>query len=96
MKFVDIESITPQLGSVAGGQLVTLIGTGFSDDAAEMEITIGDVPCSIESLSFGQIVCRSGEFVPLNGSDAFTNGLLSLLLPFRYFPRGVVLTTKHI
>eukprot|EP00899_Mesostigma_viride_P025002 jgi/Mesvir1/5687/Mv15702-RA.1 len=61
---VKITSISPNYGSVAGGLLVTIRGTGFSGDAftERNDVFIGDTPCEVIDFysSTEQIVCRTG------------------------------------
>lgn len=48
--FLDIHSITPQAGSVNGGAVVTITGTGFhADELQEIEVDINGIPCKVHS-----------------------------------------------
>ncbi len=45
---IDIHSVSPQMGSVRGGTLVTLTGTGFEVDAlSEISVDIDGIPCRV-------------------------------------------------
>ena len=56
-----VTSVTPTSGSLAGGTLVTIAGTGFSDRAADVAVAIGGVPCTIQSAAATQITCVTGR-----------------------------------
>jgi len=58
----QLEAVTPSVGSIAGGTLVTLSGTGFPasvDAAASFTVNIGAGVCTLESSSFTQATCRT-------------------------------------
>lgn len=53
-----VSSISPSVGSVAGGTLVTLSGSGMRNVA----ITIGGVPCSnVSTESTARVSCMTGS-----------------------------------
>jgi hypothetical protein len=56
----EITGISPTSGSMAGGQLVTISGTGFSTDIAAVRAIIAGVPCAVESATPTAIECRTG------------------------------------
>lgn len=44
----DIHSITPQVGSVKGGTVITITGTGFRVDAEEdIAVDINGISCRV-------------------------------------------------
>ena len=43
----DVHQVYPQEGSVHGGTLVTISGTGFSADDGEIEVDIDGIPCQV-------------------------------------------------
>jgi IPT/TIG domain len=57
----SVTSIAPASGSVAGGSTVTINGTGFSANADDVRIAIGNSPCTVTSASARQIVCTTGR-----------------------------------
>lgn len=56
-----IDSVTPQTGSIYGGTLVTVSGSGFVSDGlgGTVEISIGANSCEIVQLTETQIICKS-------------------------------------
>lgn len=58
-----IRSLSPQLGSAAGGTLITLSGVGFNPDGSDV-VLVGGRPCAVSSVSFNELVCA----VPPPGS----------------------------
>ena len=54
-----IRTISPEMGSSAGGSLIAISGTGFSDDKEKLTVSIGGYNCPVESSSFTQITCVS-------------------------------------
>jgi len=64
-----LESVSPAVGSIAGGTLVTLSGTGFPsslETSTGFTVRIGSGVCSLESSSFTTATCRT----PALGSAA--------------------------
>ena len=46
--FADIHTVVPQVGSIKGGTLVTIIGTGFQVDITDdIAVDIGGIPCRV-------------------------------------------------
>ena len=43
----DIHQVSPQVGGVLGGTLVTITGTGFSAESGEVEVDIDGIPCQV-------------------------------------------------
>jgi hypothetical protein len=59
--FPDIHSITPQVGSVKGGTMVTITGTGFKvSEIDEVAVDIDGIPCRVLSASSEEITCFTG------------------------------------
>lgn len=44
---IDIHMVFPQEGSIHGGTLVTVTGTGFSADDGEIEVDIDGIVCQV-------------------------------------------------
>ena len=49
----------PSIGSVLGGSLLTIYGTGFSSMPYEVEVDIGNLPCEIKSTNSTHISCKT-------------------------------------
>ena len=45
---LNITSVTPSAGSVAGGTIITLIGSGFHSDTQQNVVTIGNKNCTVQ------------------------------------------------
>lgn len=65
----DIHSITPQVGSVHGGTVITITGTGFQAEGLdEIAVDINGIPCRVckfvlaykTSTSFEATFAKSG------------------------------------
>ena len=62
-----VSSISPSVGSVYGGTLLTINGNNFGTQATDNPVTInyngalGAVPCYIKETSETQIKCRVGD-----------------------------------
>ena len=73
-----ITSISPETGSVTGGTMVTITGSGFSPVAERISVLLGDRNCAITSSTYSVIVCvtsvsweSGGEvMVTVNGYEA--------------------------
>lgn len=61
--FVDVEifTITPEYGSQAGGTLIEIEGSGFSE---ETEFKLGDVPVEVLSVTATAVVGKTGSSQP--------------------------------
>lgn len=49
--YADIHQVYPQEGSIHGGTLVTITGTGFSAEDGEVEVDIDGIACKVSSCS---------------------------------------------
>ena len=54
---LKVTNVFPDAGSLYGGTKVTLTGVGFSSDAAQNSVTIGDHVCDVESAIATEIKC---------------------------------------
>ena len=63
---LDIESITPNTGGMAGGTLVTIKGKGFKVTKDKIKIDIAGKPCEVQSNTADEIVCKTS---PAQASD---------------------------
>ena len=55
-----VTSFSPTSGSLAGGQLVTIVGTGFPTDATAVYALVASVPCRVTSSTHTAIICVTG------------------------------------
>lgn len=55
-----VSGVSPVFGPVAGGDVVTITGTGFSTAANGVTVTIDGVACAVSSNTATQIVCTTG------------------------------------
>lgn len=72
----SVSSVSPQKGSVSGGEILTISGSGFGNNA-EAVVTIGDASCKIQSSTESEVRCvipphRAGKlkikvFIPGKG-----------------------------
>ena len=56
-----VTGITPTSGSDAGGLLVTITGTGFSDAAADVAVQLSGADCAVVSTNATAITCLTGR-----------------------------------
>lgn len=56
-----LAKVTPALGSIVGGTLLTLRGSGFSKDASLLTVLVGGRPCAVESADMETITCRTAR-----------------------------------
>jgi len=61
-----LDSISPEMGTSAGGVLITLSGTGFLNDPAKTKVYIDGVSCSVNSATTTQITCTTGNASAIN------------------------------
>ena len=54
---VSVHSVSPQRGSVAGGTMLTIHGSGFGDVPARSEVLVGHAQCTILKSSIKEITC---------------------------------------
>ena len=55
-----VTTVSPSVGSMAGGLTVTITGTGFSANPSDKSVAFGTVPCTIVSSSPSSLVCITG------------------------------------
>eukprot|EP00795_Rhopilema_esculentum_P009048 gene9048-16692_t len=74
--YADVSSISPNEGSVMGGQVISINGNFFTKKIANVSVTVGGVPCKVLSTSTTRITCRTGRAPPppANASDPFPGG----------------------
>ncbi|XP_073535878.1 fibrocystin-L [Phyllobates terribilis] len=54
---LEVNSISPQYGSLYGGSRVTLTGYGFSLVPSDNQVQIGSLPCNISTSSADELIC---------------------------------------
>merc|ERR1740128_594120 len=52
-----VSAISPDTGSVNGGQTITISGSGFCETSGSTTVTIGDGDCSVQSVKPAAIMC---------------------------------------
>ena len=60
--YPQVKSVSPSIGSVEGGTLITITGSGFATtmpDADPVSVQVGGVDCDVESMTSSQILCRT-------------------------------------
>jgi hypothetical protein len=55
-----IGSVSPTIGSLAGGTDLTIQGTGFGANKSSLSIEAGGLPCHVTKLSLSGVQCRLG------------------------------------
>jgi len=59
---LTLDSVTPSASSTAGGALTTILGRGFGSVKSDAAVTIGGLPCDIESIRNIEIICRTRSY----------------------------------
>ena len=58
---LQVDQIYPEQGSYNGGTVVTILGTGFSEDPeVPHHVTFGSTPCHVTSQEASQLLCTMG------------------------------------
>uniref|UniRef100_A0A3P8VH65 PKHD1 like 1, tandem duplicate 2 n=1 Tax=Cynoglossus semilaevis TaxID=244447 RepID=A0A3P8VH65_CYNSE len=60
---LSVSGLSPRYGSLVGGTVLTVTGSGFSDDVSENKVLIGDAECEVTVSSSSELQCvlRSAE-----------------------------------
>ena len=101
---LDITSITPNVGSMEGGTLVTITGTGFRSSTRDTKVTIGGiVVSSIIDISLTELMIKTppsktpgAQGVALrnpNGEEVTLIGGFTYTDPLAVEPKGKLLTS---
>uniref|UniRef100_A0A7M5WXN7 IPT/TIG domain-containing protein n=3 Tax=Clytia hemisphaerica TaxID=252671 RepID=A0A7M5WXN7_9CNID len=65
--YANVESISPDCGSIMGGTQLTITGKGFgSADVSKVKVKVAGVECLIDEVTDTVIKCTTGEINPLN------------------------------
>ena len=62
-----VTGVEPKMGGTAGGTKLTITGTKFGSNTADVEVTIHGSACAVESVTDTEIVCETGVF-PRDGT----------------------------
>ncbi|KAM8840499.1 PKHD1 like 1, tandem duplicate 1 isoform 3-T3 [Spinachia spinachia] len=54
---LQIYSISPQLGSLMGGTMLTVSGSGFSNNTEDNKVSVGGLECEVKSASENELQC---------------------------------------
>ncbi|KAF6034267.1 PKHD1L1 [Bugula neritina] len=77
--YAEVTGISPTEGSTAGGQLLTITGTGF-DDTTSPDVKVGDDECEVVSVTDTEIMCRTpAEHSSVDDSYVGGRGLKNFL-----------------
>lgn len=86
--FPDISQISPSVGSVAGGTVMTISGSGFSKNISRNLVYVGGEICTVTASDYGYIQCTTSPISPSSltsfkqGIEIGTNGKPGDLLSF--------------
>ena len=58
---ISVTSLSPQQGSVSGGELITISGSGFLDST---RVQVGDENCETQSVTAVEITCVTSRHAP--------------------------------
>jgi hypothetical protein len=58
-----VQSISPAHGSLAGGTLLTITGSGFNNDTSTLSVLVGGIPCQVVDASIDSISCVTGSIL---------------------------------
>jgi hypothetical protein len=62
----QLTSVTPAVGSLAGGLEVTLQAFGapfHTDNVAQNQVTVGGLPCEVQAVAEGELKCITGRAI---------------------------------
>ena len=69
-----VAAVSPNVGSIAGGTVVTITGHSFSTVESEVDVTVGGVPCSVLSSTLTTIRCKLAARDPASVLPAVQHG----------------------
>ena len=73
-----ISAISPRAGSLAGGSDLTVYGTGFGSNLADVHVTAAGAPCTVTAMQEGAVLCRVASAFEGHAAD---DGASSFVLP---------------
>ena len=62
--YPSISGVSPTVGSVEGGQLITMLGSRFSKELTDNIITVNGGPCTAKKFPDSGIVCMTSAVSP--------------------------------
>jgi len=60
--YPTITGVSPAIGSLGGGQLITITGGGFSNAEAKITVEVGGMPCNVVASTWEEITCRTSPY----------------------------------
>ncbi|KAL4228553.1 Fibrocystin-L [Mactra antiquata] len=58
---LSVTKTSPKIGSLQGGTILTITGTGFGTDTSLVDVDVGDIDCEISDLTNTEIQCIIGD-----------------------------------
>ncbi|KXZ47885.1 hypothetical protein GPECTOR_32g498 [Gonium pectorale] len=58
---LELSSVSPQRGSYAGGDIVTITGSGFASNTSAVTVFFGNASCAVLQASFTSVTCQLGS-----------------------------------
>lgn len=74
-----VVSVSPSLGSVAGGTVVTINGHGFSYNTTDMTVLVGGEPCTVLTVNPHQLTCVTGASSALTKSESLDQAVVNAI-----------------
>ena len=56
---IGVATVTPSSGSIAGGQILTIVGSNFGNNADKVNTSIGGSSCEVLTVNMSCITCRT-------------------------------------
>ena len=72
----EVTSVSPNVGGAAGGTHVTIQGNSFDAYPGKTSVMLGSTPCTIVSISSGELVCSTPAEADVTGGSIGSRGLL--------------------
>ena len=80
--FPSVRTVQPAQGSMAGGQTVTISGSGFSNVPGDMEVYVGGQPCVVQSSDVERLTCvTTARFEATDSAIAYGQYLSDSVIP---------------
>ncbi|XP_034748677.1 fibrocystin-L-like [Etheostoma cragini] len=72
--FAEVTGVSPSMGSVLGGTLLTIYGRFFDQTDRPARVLVGGLPCEIQSVSDDRITCRTAKQELNNNATVYPGG----------------------
>uniref|UniRef100_A0A8D0AJK6 PKHD1 like 1 n=1 Tax=Sander lucioperca TaxID=283035 RepID=A0A8D0AJK6_SANLU len=72
--FAEVTGVSPSMGSVLGGTLLTIYGRFFEQTDRPARVLVGGLPCEIQSVSDDRITCRTTKHEMNNKLTVYPGG----------------------